>query len=129
MGHITSSASPIFKLIQASQPSRLAAGADWGAVHDLPGLDWGPLVTLDPDADGEETRQEGNSLDTHLLAVVHLGLGGPVQELNNVLGHLGGGSGGAVLVLDDTVEEDTAHGDTYNITFRLEMSTEPNIIF
>jgi hypothetical protein len=66
----------------------LTTGTDGGAVHDLPGLERGPLVALDPDGDGEETGQKGNSLDTHLLAVVHLGLGGPVEELDDILGHL-----------------------------------------
>lgn len=91
----------------------LAAGADGRAVHDLSGLERGPLVALDPDANGEQTSQEGDGLDTHLLAVVHLGLGGPVEELDNVLGHLGGGGGSAILILDDTVEEDTGHSNTY----------------
>lgn len=84
-----------------------------GAIHDLPGLDGGPLVALDPDTDGEHTGQESDRLDTHLLAVVHLGLGGPVEELNNVLGHLGGGGRGTILVLDNTVEQDTAHSNTW----------------
>lgn len=92
----------------------LTAGADRGAVHDLSGLERGPLVALDPDGDGEETGQEGNGLDTHLLALVHLGLGGPVQELDDILGHLGGGGGGTVLELDNTVEQDTAHSNTYH---------------
>lgn len=93
-------------------PSNLTAGADWGAVHDLSGLDRGPLVTLDPNADSEQTRQKGDSLDTHLLAVIHLRLGRPVKELNNVLGHLGGGGGGAILVLNNAIEQNTAHGNT-----------------
>jgi hypothetical protein len=92
----------------------LTAGADRGAVHDLAGLERGPLVALDPDGDGEQTGQEGNGLDTHLLALVHLGLGGPVQELDDILSHLGGGGGGTVLVLDNTVEQDTGHSNTYH---------------
>lgn len=107
------SASHIFPL-KKGLAANLTAGADRGAVHDLAGLERGPLVALDPDGDGEETGQEGNGLDTHLLALVHLGLGGPVEELDDILGHLGGGGGGTVLVLDNTVEQDTAHGNTYH---------------
>lgn len=91
----------------------LTAGGNRGAVHDLAGLERGPLVALDPDGDGEETGQEDNGLDAHLLALVHLGLGGPVQELDDILSHLRGGSGGTVLVLDNTVEQDTAHSNAY----------------
>lgn len=112
MGHTASVSLSHFPTHTGLAASHLAAGADRGAVHDLSGLDRGPLVALDPDTDGEQTGQEGDGLDTHLLAVVHLGLGGPVQELDNVLGHLGGGGGGAVLVLDNTVEQGSGHGNT-----------------
>lgn len=108
-----SSVSHIFPL-KKGLAANLTAGADRGAVHDLAGLERGPLVALDPDGDGEKTGQEGNGLDTHLLALVHLGLGGPVQELDDILGHLGGGGGGTVLVLDNTVEQDTGHSNTYH---------------
>lgn len=69
-------------------------------------------VPLDPDAHGEQNTANGHDLPAHTLAVVHLGLSGPVEELNNILGHLGGGGGGAVLVLDKAVVKDTGHGDT-----------------
>ncbi|KAL3707016.1 hypothetical protein TMatcc_008029, partial [Talaromyces marneffei ATCC 18224] len=65
-------------------------------VDNLSGLDGSPLVSLDPHADGEQTGRKSESLHTHLLTLVHLGLGGPVQEFDNVLGHLGGGGGGAI---------------------------------
>ena len=91
---------------------QLPAGRDWRGVGDLSRLDRGPLVTLNPDAHGEQTSKNGKGLETHLLAVIHLGLGGPVEELDDVLGHLGGGGRGAILVLDEAVEEDTGHGNT-----------------
>lgn len=81
-------------------------------VDDLPRLQPGPLVPLDPDADGKENRRDDEHLHAHLFPVVHLGLGSPVQELDNVLGHLRGRGRGAVLVLDEAVEQDTGHGDT-----------------
>lgn len=82
-------------------------------VDNLSGLDGSPLVSLDPHTDGEQTGRKSKSLHTHLLAVVHLGLGGPVQEFDNVLGHLGGGGGSAVFVFDQAVKEDTSHSNTY----------------
>lgn len=75
-------------------------------------LDVGPLVSLDPYAEGDQDRRDHQHLHTSLLALVHLGLGSPVQELDNVLGHLRRRSGGLVLVLDQVVEQDTSHGDT-----------------
>jgi hypothetical protein len=81
-------------------------------VHNLPRLDRSPLVTLDPDGKCRQDRRNDEHLHTHFLAVVHLRLGGPVEELGDVLGHLGGSGGGAVLVVDNAVIEDTGHGDT-----------------
>lgn len=101
-----------FPHIIRSRRSPTLLSANGGVVDDLSRLDWGPLVALDPDAQGEETGQDGQRLETHLLAVIHLGLSSPVQELNNVLGHLGGGGGGAILVLNETVEKDTGHTNT-----------------
>jgi len=56
-------------------------------------------------------NRESPHLKTHLLPVVQLGLGGPGQEADDVLGHLTGGRRGPVLVLDETVVEHSAHGD------------------
>jgi hypothetical protein len=69
-------------------------------------------IPLDPDAHGEQNAADGHDLPAHALALVHLGLSGPVEELNNILGHLGGGGSGAVLVLDKAVVKDTGHGNT-----------------
>lgn len=94
--------------------AKLVAGGGLlgGIVDDLPRLEPSPLVTLNIDAQGEEHRGDNQNLHTHALAVVHLGLSSPVEELNNILGHLGGGGGGAILVVDEAVVEDTGHGDT-----------------
>jgi hypothetical protein len=46
-------------------------------VHDLAGLERGPLVALDPDGDGEQTGQEGNGLDTLFDGVVEYEDGTP----------------------------------------------------
>ena len=80
-------------------------------VGDLPGLQPCPFIPLDPDAHGEENRGDDDDLHAHALPVVHLGLGGPVEELGDVLGHLRGGGRGLVLVLDQAVVEDAGHGD------------------
>lgn len=87
-------------------------GADLGRVVDnLPRLEGGPLVALDPDAHGGEDASGNENLESHALAVVHLRLGSPVEELDDVLGHLRGGGGGLVFVLDKIVVENTSHGN------------------
>ncbi len=80
-------------------------------LTNLPALDVRPLVTLDVQRDGSESREQNNGLDTSLLALVVLGFGRPIEEGNHVLGHLGCRGGGAVVKLDETVKEDTGHGD------------------
>jgi hypothetical protein len=98
-------------------------------VYELPRLDRGPLVPdrgsalllaisgrnhspLHPDAEGEQHAADSQDLPAHLLAVVHLGLGGPVQELDHVLCHLRGRSRGSVVVLDQVIVEHARHGNT-----------------
>jgi hypothetical protein len=78
-------------------------------------------IPLDPNAHGEQNTANGHDLPAHALAVVHLGLSGPVEELDNILGHLRGGGGGAVLVLDKAVVENTGHGDTSTGEVRVEV--------
>lgn len=51
-------------------------------------------------------------LHTHLLPLVMFRLGSPRQESNNILRHLRSSSRGTVIVLDETVEQDSGHGDT-----------------
>lgn len=80
-------------------------------------------VPLHPDTNGEQNAANGHDLPAHTLALVHLGLGAPVEELNNILGHLGGGGGGAVLVLNETVVENAGHGDTGTGEVRVEVQT------
>lgn len=81
----------------------------WWVVEDLPVLNDGPLELLDVDADEEHGRHEDDGLDTDLLSLVVLWLSSPVEEHADVLGHLRGCSRGAVLVLNETVEQDTGH--------------------
>ena len=45
-------------------------------------------LPLDPDAQAKQNRRDGENLPAHLLPRVHLGLGGPVEELHHILGHL-----------------------------------------
>ena len=56
---------------------------------NLPVLDYGPLESLDIQTDCCQCREEDDSLQPDLLAFVMLWLSSPVQERNNVLGHLG----------------------------------------
>lgn len=107
------------------------AGGDGRVVLEVSGLDGGPLVPvsplasrlrrvprvpenipLNPNTHGEQNGANSHDLPAHALALVHLRLGAPVEELNNVLGHLGSGGRGAILVLDKAVVENTGHGDT-----------------
>ncbi|CAF3550919.1 unnamed protein product [Fusarium graminearum] len=81
-------------------------------VGDLSRLEPGPLVSLDPDADSPKGGRDNKNLHTHSLSVVHLRLGSPVEELNDILGHLRGGGGGPILVFDKALVEDTSHSDT-----------------
>lgn len=83
-------------------------------------------IPLDPNADGEQNAANGHDLPAHALTLVHLRLGGPVKELDNILGHLGGGGRGAVLVLDKTVVENTSHGDTGAGEVRVEVEAGGN---
>lgn len=83
-----------------------------GVVGNLPGLEPSPLVSLNVDADGPQSSGGNQDLHAHLLAVVHLGLGGPVEKFDNVLGHLGGAGGSAILVLDEAVVQNTSHTNT-----------------
>lgn len=78
-------------------------------------------IPLDPNAHGEQNTANGHDLPAHALALVHLGLSGPVEELDNILGHLRGGGSGAVLVLDKAVVKDTSHGNTGTGEVRVEV--------
>lgn len=83
-------------------------------------------IPLDPDAHGEQNTANGHDLPAHALALVHLGLSGPVEELDNILGHLRGGGRGAVLVLDKAVVKNTGHGDTGTGEVRVEVEARGN---
>lgn len=78
---------------------------------NLPGLDRGPLVPLDVERDEPEGRENSDGLESHLVSRVKLGLRAPGKEGGDVLGHLRGRSGRSVVVLDETVEENSGHTD------------------
>lgn len=71
----------------------------------------GYVTPLHPNGDTEKESTDCKSLPSHKLAVVHLGLCRPVEELDNILGHLGGGSRSAIVVLHKTVIQHTGHGN------------------
>ena len=64
-------------------------------LTNLPRFDERPFETLDVQGDGCEGREQDDGLQARLLALVVLGLRGPVQERDDVLGHLGSGCGSA----------------------------------
>lgn len=64
-------------------------------LTNLPRLDHGPLEALHVQGDRGQRREQDDGLQTGLLALVVLGLCGPVQERHDVLCHLGGGGRGA----------------------------------
>ena len=78
-------------------------------------------LPLDPNGDDEKGASDGHDLPAHLLAIVSLGLSSPVQELDDVLGHLRGSGGSLVVILDETVVEDTSHGNTGTGEVRVEV--------
>ena len=80
-------------------------------VGDGTGLVRGPLEALVVSGHEGGEGEDDHVLGGLLLSGVGLGLGGPVEELDDVLGLLGDGGGGTVLVLDSTVVERRGHGD------------------
>ena len=90
---------------------RLMCAVFRGVVQDAPVLDGTPLESLDVEGDSSESREDDDGLDTVLLSLVVLRLSGPAEESDNVLGHLRSGSRSTVIILDQTVKENTGHGD------------------
>jgi len=89
----------------------LALELGW-VVDYLSCLDRSPLVSLDPNA---QTKQDGcndNGLDSHLLALIHFRLGSPIQKLNNILSHLRCCCRCLIFVFNQTVKENTRHGNS-----------------
>lgn len=82
-----------------------------GVVDKLSVLNRRPLELLEVDGQTEHGGNDNDGLETQLLSLVVLGLGGPRQELGDILGHLRGGGGGAVLVLDNSVKQSSGHSD------------------
>jgi len=99
-----------------------------GVVQDLAGLDTGPLVPLEVNGETSQKGQKSQGLHTHLLALIHLGLGSPGQENGDILSHLGGGGGGTILVLDQTIVKDTGHtnGSTGEVGVEVQSLTDLN---
>ena len=58
------------------------------ALTNLAVLDDSPFEALHVNADGEQGREQDDSFQTESLAFVVLGFGSPVQERDDVLGHL-----------------------------------------
>lgn len=83
-----------------------------GVVDKLSVLDGRPLELFEVDRKSEKGRNDNDSLETKLLSVVVLGLSSPGEEGRHILGHLGGGGRGAVLVLNNTVEQSSGHSDS-----------------
>lgn len=67
------------------------------ALTNLPCFDVRPLEALDVQADHGQGGEEDDGLETGLLPLVVLGFGGPVEEGDDVLGHLGCRCGSACL--------------------------------
>lgn len=57
-------------------------------LTDLPILDGGPFEAFDVNAESKQGREYDDSLESESLAFVVLRLGRPVQEGDDVLGHL-----------------------------------------
>ena len=92
-------------------------------VQDLAGLETSPLVPLEVDGKTGQEGENGQGLHTHLLTLVHLRLSSPAEEDGDILGHLGGGGGGAVLVLDQAIVQDTGHTNGSTGEVRVEVKT------
>lgn len=87
-------------------------GANWWVVNNLSCFYGGPLVSFNPDTDRKQSAENHNGLHTHLFSLIHLRFGGPVEEFSDVLGHLGGGSGSAVVIFDETIKQNTGHSNS-----------------
>ena len=92
-------------------------------VQDLAGLDTSPLVALQVNREAGQDGEQGQGLHTHLLALVHLGLGSPAEEDGHILGHLRSGGRGAVLVLDNSIVQNTGHTNGTAGEVRVEVQT------
>ena len=57
-------------------------------LTDFTVLDDGPFEALDVDADSKQGREQDDSFQAESLAFVVFGFGRPVQERDDILGHL-----------------------------------------
>jgi hypothetical protein len=92
-------------------------------VRDLSRLQWTPLPAFV--VSNTESHESNNSqvLASILLALLRLGLRGPVQELGNITGLLRDGGFSAILVLNTTVVKRRRHGDGTTWEVRVVMQT------
>lgn len=74
--------------LQRHHPSTNGNPCKTQTLTDFPVLDDGPFEAFDVNADSEQGREQDDSLQTESLALIVLGLGSPVQEGDDVLGHL-----------------------------------------
>src|SRR5688572_2414414 len=72
----------------------------------------GVHILLHPDGEGNQNRGDHDDLHSHLLSDIHFWLSSPVQELDDILGHLRGGGWGSILILNQSIEEDTSHSNS-----------------
>ena len=64
--------------------------------------------------EGKQGRCDDDRGHALFFSLVHFWLGRPVEEFDDVFGHLGGGGGRAVFVFDQAVVKDTGHSDAYD---------------
>lgn len=101
----------------------MVSGVGGRVVQDLPGLDRGPLVSLDPDGDEPHGGKDGAGGKSQLVSLVKLRLGSPVEEGRDILGHLRRGSGGSIVVLDQSIVEDSSHTESSSGEVRVVVKT------
>ena len=61
--------------------------ARW-VVEDFSCLQRYPFISLHPNANCEQCRANDEDFPSHFLTLVHLGFCGPVEEFDNIFGHL-----------------------------------------
>lgn len=85
-------------------------------------------MPLEIDGQSGQDSQEGQGLHTHLLALIHLRLSSPAEEDGDILGHLRGCCGGAILIFNQAIVQDTGHtnGTTREVRVEVESLTDFN---
>ena len=106
-------------------------------LTNLSGLDDRPLEAFYIQTDGSQHREQDDSLQTDLLALIMFWLSSPVQKCDDIFRHLRGGSGGflqtgsfrfegnseyhglTILILNKTVKQDASHGNSVSREVRV----------